>query len=248
VRSLANSASQPTTLAFVALDEKGVPDFSFYRHPGADLSLRFSDVDLSVLAEAQVFHFGSLSLVAPPAADTTRALLALANERGLFVTYDPKYRPALWPDEALANRRMGEPLPQVHLLKVSHEELERLSSTSDIGQGCAKLAKHGPSCIVVTRGGAGVSGWLRGERFDIPVQPVEVKDTTGCGDALMAGAIAGLLRAYPELDRDTEIDLEPFQRALEFANCCAALTATRLGAIAALPTEDDVRRRWPELK
>jgi sugar/nucleoside kinase (ribokinase family) len=248
VRSLAKSTDQPTTLAFVALDEKGVPDFSFYRHPGADLSLRFSDVDLSVLTGARAFHFGSLSLVAPPAADTTRALLALANERGLFVTYDPNYRPALWPDEAIANQRMGEPLPQVHLLKVSHEELERLSGTSDIAKGCAKLAERGPSCIVVTRGGAGVSGWLRGDVIDVPVQPVEVKDTTGCGDALMAGTIAGLLRAYPNLSRDTTIEMEPFKQSLEFANCCAALTATRLGAIAALPTENEVRERWPELK
>lgn len=248
VRSLANSADQPTTLAFVALDEKGVPDFSFYRHPGADLSLRFSDVDLSVLAGARVFHFGSLSLVAPPAADTTRALLAIANERRLFVTYDPNYRAALWPDEELANRRMGEPIPQVHLLKVSHEEMERLSGTSDIADGCAKLAERGPSCIVVTRGGEGVSGWLNGDCFDIPEQEVDVKDTTGCGDALMAGTIAGLLRAYPELNRDTALELEPFKRALEFANCCAALTATRLGAIAALPTEAEVLESWPELK
>jgi len=248
VRSLAMSADQPTTLAFVALDERGVPDFSFYRHPGADLSLRFSHVDLSVLTGARVFHFGSLSLVAPPAADTTRALLAFANERGLFVTYDPNYRPALWPGEEIANQRMGEPLPHVHLLKVSHEEMERLSGTSDIARGCAKLAERGPSCIVVTRGGEGVSGWLAGEHFDIPEQAVDVKDTTGCGDALMSGAIAGLLRAYPDLDRNTTIELEPFRRALEFANCCAALTATRLGAIPALPTEDEVRKQWPDLK
>lgn len=248
VRSLATSQEQPTTLAFVALDEKGVPDFSFYRHPGADLSLRFADVNLSVLTSTQVFHFGSLSLVAPPAADTTRALLAFANERGLFVTYDPNYRPALWPDGELANQRMGEPLPQVHLLKVSHDELERLSGTSDIATGCAKLAEQGPSCIVVTRGAEGVSGWLRGERFDIPEQTVYVKDTTGCGDALMSGTIAGLLRSYPDLNRDTEVESDAFRRALEFANCCAALTATRLGAIPSLPTVDEVQKHWPDLK
>jgi sugar/nucleoside kinase (ribokinase family) len=248
LRSLAESRSQPTTLAFVALDEKGVPDFSFYRHPGADLSLRFSDVDLSVLKGTRVFHFGSLSLVAPPAADTTRALLAFASERGLFVTYDPNYRAALWPDEELANRRMGEPLPHVSLLKVSHDEMTRLSGVEDIPAGCAKLAEKGPRCIVVTRGGEGVSGWLNGETFDIAERAVQVKDTTGCGDALMSGTIAGLLRAYPNLNRETTIEMNPFRRALEFANCCAALTATRLGAIPALPTVEEVRKHWPELE
>ncbi len=203
---------------------------------------------MSVLSDARVFHFGSLSLVAPPAADTTQALLALANERGLFVTYDPNYRAALWPDENVANQRMAEPLPQVHLLKVSDDELERLSGTRDVAKGCAKLANGGPSCIVVTRGGEGVSGWLSGDHFDIPEEAVEVKDTTGCGDALMSGVIAGLLRAYPNLDRNTSIEMEPFKRALEFANCCAALAATQSGAIPSLPTEDDVRKHWPDLE
>lgn len=248
VRSLAESRDQPTTLAFVALDEQGVPDFTFYRHPGADLSLRFSDVDLSILEDARVFHFGSLSLVSPPAADTTRALLTFAGERGLFITYDPNYRAALWPDEELANRRMGEPLPQVTLLKVSHDEMKRLSGNDDIPAGCAELARQGPRCIVVTRGGDGVSGWLKGETFDIAERAVQVKDTTGCGDALMSGTIAGLLWAYPDLNRETEIEMGAFRRALEFANCCAALTATRLGAIPSLPTVDEVRKHWPELE
>lgn len=239
-RSLATSVEQPTTLAFVALDDAGKPDFSFYRHPGADLSLRIEDVDRAVYDAARVFHFGSLSLTATPAADTTRTLLALARERGHFTTYDPNYRPALWPSPTQARTAMLQPLVDVDLLKVSEEELQLLTGESDLVVGCQKMAANGPRCVVVSRGQDGLFGWMDGESFVVPGLQVDVQDTTGCGDASMAGIIASLLDAYPDLNAATAISPKVFQQSLDFANRCAALTATRLGAIPALPTQAEV--------
>ena len=51
-----------TTLAFVTLDARGERSFSFARKPGADTQLRFDELDLSLLDEARLLHFGSLSL------------------------------------------------------------------------------------------------------------------------------------------------------------------------------------------
>ena len=51
-----------TTLAFVTLDETGDREFSFARKPGADTCIRFEELDLSLIDEAKVFHFGTLSL------------------------------------------------------------------------------------------------------------------------------------------------------------------------------------------
>ncbi|MFR4993815.1 MAG: PfkB family carbohydrate kinase [Oscillospiraceae bacterium] len=59
-----------TTLAFVTFGPGGERAFSFARKPGADTQLRFDELDLSLLDEARLFHFGSLSLTqsrcAPP--------------------------------------------------------------------------------------------------------------------------------------------------------------------------------------
>ncbi len=240
VSSLATSKTQPTTLAFVAMDDRGVPSFSFYRHPGADLSLHPEDVRTELFDAARVFHFGSLSLVAPPAYDATLHALALAKERGLFTTYDPNYRPALWKDKAAAQAKMREPLTSVDLLKVSEEELGLLSGESGLNRGCEAIAEAGPAVIVVTRGAKGLYAWNRGETVEVAGRAVEVVDTTGCGDASMAGVVASLLRDCKGLSAGAPIPQALFADALDYANRCAALTATRLGAIPALPTADDV--------
>ena len=55
-----------TTLAFVTFDESGDRSFSFARKPGADTQLRWEEVDKSLIDEAKVFHFGTLSLTDEP--------------------------------------------------------------------------------------------------------------------------------------------------------------------------------------
>ena len=51
-----------TTLAFVTFDASGDRSFSFARKPGADTQLRWDEVNLHLIDEARVFHFGTLSL------------------------------------------------------------------------------------------------------------------------------------------------------------------------------------------
>jgi len=239
-RSLARSTSQPTTLAFVAITKAGVPSFVFYRHPGADLSITPEDVDLGVFDEAELFHFGSLSLVANPAYDTTYHCLRQAGDRGIFVTYDPNYRPALWDNEEQAVAKMSEPLPHVNLVKVSSEELALLTGSANAEEGCAILAEKGPNTIIVTRGAEGMFGWCGGRTFSVPGQDVTTVDTTGCGDASVAGCIRYLLTHGGITAGSTEVTPEVFEAALAFANRCAAHAATRPGAIPSLPRLADV--------
>lgn len=59
---LAFSDSANTTLAFVHLDKSGDRSFSFYRNPGADRMLSEVDLNLEVIKNSNIFHFGSISL------------------------------------------------------------------------------------------------------------------------------------------------------------------------------------------
>jgi len=231
---------QPTTLAFVALDRKGIPSFSFYRHPGADLSIRPEDVRSPLFETAKVFHFGSLSLVQNPAMSTTYHCLDLAEASKLMVTYDPNYRPALWSDEDSAVEAMSAPLDRVDLLKVSEEELTLLTGEVELERGCRKIATRGPKTIVVTLGSEGLFGWSEGYSHRVPGIEVEPVDTTGCGDASMAGLLAYLLEHHPESISTLEFPEEGFRKALEYANRCAAHAATIQGAIPSLPREGEV--------
>ena len=88
-----------TTLAFVTFDDGGDRSFSFARKPGADTQLRWEEVDKSLIDEAKVFHFGTLSLTDEPVRTTTRKAVAYAKERGKLITYDPNLRKPLWKSE-----------------------------------------------------------------------------------------------------------------------------------------------------
>ena len=60
--------------------------------------------------------------------------------------------------------------------------------------------------------------------------PISAVDTTGAGDVFRAAFIYGLLNQYPP------------QRMLRFANAAAAVSCTRAGAIAGVPTLDEVEQ------
>ena len=81
-----------TTLPFVTLDENGDREFAFARKPGADTQLTFDELDLSLIDETRVFHFGTLSLTDEPARSTTYRAVEYAKAHGKLVTYDPNLR------------------------------------------------------------------------------------------------------------------------------------------------------------
>ena len=70
-----------TTLAFVTFGPGGERAFSFARKPGADTQLRFDELDLSLLDEARLFHFGSLSLTQKPPPTPPRTASSSASTR-----------------------------------------------------------------------------------------------------------------------------------------------------------------------
>ncbi len=239
-RGLTSTAEQPTTLAFVAISESGVPSFAFVRHPGADLSLRRENVDTERISAAKVFHFGSLSLVSDPAYSATWFALEQARKAGCFVTYDPNYRPALWSSVRQARDRMLEPMAHVDLVKVSVEELALLTGETTQEAGAATLHALGPKLIIITLGAEGIAASNGSAWVQLPAIPVAAVDTTGCGDASMAGVIASLLRDLPDLKAGMAVPEEVLLRAIHYANRCGAKAATRMGAIPSLPYASEV--------
>ena len=51
-----------TTLAFVKTLPGGDRDFSFYRHPGADMMLRAEELPVDIIQNTRILHFGTLSM------------------------------------------------------------------------------------------------------------------------------------------------------------------------------------------
>ena len=236
VRGLSVDEQERTTLAVVALDERGERTFSFYRDPSADVNLSMEHVPMELLGGTKVLHFGSVSLTAEPARTATLEAAKAAKANGAWVSYDPNYRASLWPDEGTAVRNMTEPLSMVDILKVSDEELPLLTGCTDPEKGSARLADQGVRLVLVTLGAEGAFYRFDGHTGHVPGVPCQVGDTNGSGDTFFGAALSQLVK----LDSLDQLTVPELRRILAFANKAASITTSRHGAIPAMPTLEEV--------
>ena len=239
VTGLYTTKQASTTLAIVTV-RNGERSFSFYRSPGADTLLTAEEALAPLRGDRKpVFlHLGSLSLTAEPARSATIAALEHARANGIFVSYDPNYRAALWTSRETAVNWMLFPVAYAHMVKVADEELPLLTGESDVAAGAEKLAACGPRLVLVTLGSKGVYYRLGSLTGTVPGCSVTVADTNGAGDTFLGAMLNRLsARASGPFAGLTQAELEGY---LAFANRAAALTCMRSGAIPAMPTLEEV--------
>ena len=227
-----------TTLAFVTFDESGDRAFSFARKPGADTQLRWDEVDKSLIDEAKVFHFGTLSLTDEPVRTATQKAVAYAKVQGKLISCDPNLRLPLWPDAVAAKEQMLWGLRQADVVKISDEEVEFLFGLG-VQDGAQYILDHYPVKLVfVTCGADGC--WFQnrnaGGHVD-SLKDIKVVDTTGAGDIFGGSAMARLLELDKQVGELTEDDLKFIG---SFAATAASLSTEASGGIPSIPEMDAV--------
>ncbi|MDZ7705314.1 MAG: PfkB family carbohydrate kinase [Trueperaceae bacterium] len=231
-REIKYDSEARTALAFVSPQAKG-ERFMFYRHPSADMRHHPDEIDDAYVRSAKAFHFGSISLIVEPARSATLKAVTVAKDAGLLISYDPNLRLALWHDETSARAGMRSAWPLADVIKISDEEL--LFLTGEQSDDAARsLVTDNVKLLLVTNE-KGASYYTPDTSGRVPGFKVDVVETTGAGDAFMAGVLGGLVRE-PGAIRERE-GLEPLIRR---ANAYAALATTKRGAIPALATPDEL--------
>lgn len=221
-----------TSLSFVSLREDGNRDFKFYRRTAADLQYGPENITEDLLDDCGMVHFCSVSLVESPMKQAHRALLELAKQKGVLVSFDPNLRFSLWDDKDALYRTVHEFLPYADILKLSDEELEFITGEKDIENALPALFAYGCKCIVYTQGKDGATLYRRNDSISAKGHQVHVVDTTGAGDSFIGAFLYCLLK---ENISDLEsVSLELLKHHLEFANLYAAHTTTMAGALAAM--------------
>ena len=142
-----------TTLAFVHTYEDGDRDFSFYRNPGADMMLKKEEVNLDLLKDTKIFHFGTLSSTHDEVREATRFALDEAKAAGAVISFDPNLRAPLWNDLEDARKEIDYGLKHCDVLKISDNEVEFMCGTDDYDKGAAILKeKYNIPLILITLG------------------------------------------------------------------------------------------------
>ncbi len=227
-----------TTLAFVTFSDDGDRSFSFARKPGADTQLCFEEIDLSLIDNAKVFHFGTLSLTNEPSRSATIKAVEYAKSKNKLITYDPNLRKPLWDDLERAKAEMLWGLNQADVLKISDEEVEFLFGLS-YEEGAEYILKNFPVKLVfVTLGKRGCYFKNQNASGLVPTyDEVKTIDTTGAGDIFGGSAIFKLLESGVAPENLTKAEL---LKITEFACVCAGLSTSKSGGISSVPSLDEV--------
>lgn len=231
--------STRTTLAFVANQPNGERSFSFYRAPGADMMLTCGEVSRETIADAKIFHFGSLSLTDEPVRSATVQALAWAKEAHALISFDPNLRPPLWRDLELAREQIAFGLAQCDILKISDDELRFMTGLSDLAEGAAALRARYPQ-IRLLNVTAGSEGSYCYYQDTVSFQPAFLLggtvDTTGAGDTFCGCVLHFVLEhGLDALSRDD------IAAMLRFASAAAYLVTTKPGALHSMPEPEQIR-------
>ena len=198
-------------------------------------------MDLSLIDEAKVFHFGTLSLTDDPARSATQKAVAYAKGSGKLITYDPNLRKPLWKDLETAKEQMIWGLGQADVIKISDEEVEFLFGLPPQEGGKHILETYGAKLVFVTCGASGCFFMNAKGCGHVPaLSNMDVVDTTGAGDIFGGSAVYKLLETgkAPEALEEKEI-----QEIVAFACTAAGLSTLKHGGISSVPDYDDVMRR-----
>ena len=227
-----------TTLAFVTLDETGNRAFSFSRKPGADTCIACEELNLKLIDETKVFHFGSLSMTDEPARSATRRAVDYAKAAGKLITYDPNLRKPLWKDPEAARSHLIWGMSRADVVKISDEEVEFLWGLG-AEEGADYIFRHFDVMLVFVTCGAGgcyfknavASGYVPS------LSGIRVLDTTGAGDIFGGSALWKLLQLGKAPETLTAAELTDLVR---FACTSAGLSTTRPGGISSVPDYETV--------
>ncbi|HUL43683.1 MAG TPA: carbohydrate kinase [Bacteroidota bacterium] len=228
-----------TRLAFVSVGKDGSRSFEFWEKDPADTHLQYRGTILKKLKRSAIVHFSSFLLLKEPSRSRTlQAAHGVINAGGI-TCLDPNIRFSLWDSKNSAKTVLRKMIRSCHILRLNDEEAYFLSGARSLRPAADALHRLGPDVVVVTLGADGC--FFSTPRGSGLVPPFKVKsvDTTGCGDAFLAGLLTGIAAAGRDL---WEIDLPQWYEICRISNAVGALTAGRQGAIDAIPTKKELEQ------
>ncbi|HEY4624199.1 carbohydrate kinase [Solibacillus sp. FSL R7-0668] len=220
---------------YVHLTENCEREFKDYVDETPHLQVTPAQLQEEAFKRASVFNVCSGTMFEPTALKTTRAAVDMAKDKGAIIAIDANIRPLRWESEEICRETVAEFFEDADILKLTDEELFFLTETTTIEEGLAKLDELLVPIVLITVGGDGAYAVLNGEVIHVPVERIVPVDTTGAGDAFMAGVLRYVhFNGLPTVKED-------LVKCVAFGNKLGALAATKAGALTALPSYEEIK-------
>ncbi|RDW21149.1 carbohydrate kinase [Oceanobacillus arenosus] len=212
---------------YVHVNEEGERYFHSYVNDTPDEQLVASELNEIAFRNSSIFYFGSVTLFHPIAYETTLKAIELAEKHKVLIAFDANIRIKRWESEEACRMTIKEILPRIDILKLTVEELLFLMRTPIVEEGIEKLASFHIPFIWITLGGNGALSIHQDKVIHVEGEKVKVVDTTGAGDAFMAGLLHCIhTRGLPKSEQ-TLIDYT------QYGNKLGAMAVTKQGALTA---------------
>ena len=185
-------ADVPTTLILVTRS-RTVSNFEAYR--GADCEIIDKQFPAGLFGDIALFHTTCFALSKEPAQGAIMRAARAAVKKGCQLSIDANYAQKIWKSQHQAQTLVAEYCSYGALVKVSEVDWERLYGTKleDPEEAADHFLRLGASDACITMGGEGCFVANADERIFLPSRKVEVKDTTGAGDAFWSGYLTAWL-------------------------------------------------------
>lgn len=188
-RFIAHKSEQGTGLIFIGVIPNGERTMFSYR--GANTILEPQDVPDSILENVSLVQLSGYVFISPNQCQTAFHLIEMAQSRGIPVSLDTGLDPLEREPEIF--RKV---LPRLTICITGKEEASLLTGCDNLKEQAAALLAQGMKLVAIKLGSRGAYlAWPQGELL-LPAFKVEVKDTTGAGDAFSAGLVYGWLHGY----------------------------------------------------
>ncbi|MFT8320113.1 MAG: carbohydrate kinase [Bacillus sp. (in: firmicutes)] len=222
------SSEKKISGVYVHLDKKGERHFHSYINDTPDDVISEKDILMETIQDKKIFYFGSGTLFHLTARKATEKAMKFAKDNQLIVSFDANIRLQRWTSEQECRHIIRSFFPLLDVLKLSEEELLFLFEVQSVEAGLKMLKQYNIPLVLLTMGEQGAYGLLYHTAIKASGDPIEVKDTTGAGDAFMA---AILYNIYRKGMPTSLVELEDY---VQKGNLLGAMVATKIGALPAI--------------
>ncbi len=218
VEHILTDNGQPSGVALIMVDAKGENCIAVAS--GANANLRPEDIENapSIIEQGDIVL---MQLETP--LETVEYVARVAKEKGKKVILNPA--PALQLPESL--------LKNLYMIIANETETEYISGVkiTDMDSICRAadiISSRGVENVVITLGSKGAFIKENGAYHQVPAIKVKAVDATAAGDTFCGALCVALAEGNSILE------------AVEFANKCASVTVTRMGAQSSLPHRSEI--------
>lgn len=216
-RGITRSITKNTSATMVILDENG--ERSFIHYIGSNGEFGIDHIDFELLKDTKIAHIAGSFLLPRFDGHETAETLKKLKQMGVMTSVD-----TAWDFTGKWLSTIEECLPYIDIFVPSLDEAQMISGKQTPEQIAEFFLSYGIDTVAIKMGERGSFAQNSKEKIFMLPFDVEVKDTTGAGDAFVGGFLASIVRGLS------------LEESLKLGNAVGAMCVTSFGASSGIKT------------